>query len=167
MRRRVSRGLSVALVLSLLAGCGLVGRKRYTVSSESMEPTFQVGDVVTAVRTDRDYTPRQGDVVFFTAPASWGGDGVRVSRVIGIPGATVACCDGGGRMTVNGRPLEEPYLKDSQASRVAFGPVTVPAGGLWVQGDNRHISLDSRSYFIRDGIGQATVPVSHVVGVAE
>ncbi|GGP84221.1 hypothetical protein GCM10010140_11530 [Streptosporangium pseudovulgare] len=166
----MSRGLSLTLVLSLLAGCGLAdriaGRRGYTISSESMEPTLRKGSHVTAVEVNRDYTPKQGDVVFFATPASWG-DGIRVARVIGVPGATVACCDDGGRMTVNGRPLEEPYLKESPASRLGFGPVTVPAGSVWVQGDNRHVSIDSRSYLSRDGIGQATVPVTDVVGVAD
>lgn len=131
-----------------------------------MEPTLRKDGHVTAVESDRDYVPRQGDVVFFVTPASWG-DGIRVSRVIGVPGATVVCCDNGGQMIVNGRPLEEPYLKGSPASRLGFGPVTVPAGSVWVQGDNRSVSLDSRSYFLRDGIGHATVPVTDVVGVAD
>ncbi|WP_271222481.1 signal peptidase I [Streptosporangium carneum] len=162
----------MALVLPLAVGCGLAGRigdrvagkERYRIPSEAMEPTIRAGSSVTAVAPEEGYVPKSGDVIVFRVPASWGGPGLRVSRIIGVPGATVACCDDQGRTLLNGRSLQEPYIKEPPASRLDFGPVTVPPGHVWVQGDNRHVSLDSRS---RAGAGDSTVPVSGIVGIVD
>ncbi|TFC49331.1 signal peptidase I [Cryobacterium sp. TMT2-17-1] len=90
-----------------------------------------------------------------------------VKRVIGLPGDDVACCDAAGSTTVNGEPITEPYLKlppgAIRTSEYDFS-VTVPAGGLWVEGDNRYNSADSRLH--TDTPGNGFVPVSHVVGRA-
>jgi signal peptidase I len=88
-----------------------------------------------------------------------------VKRVIGLPGDTVACCDPQGRVTVNDHPLDEPYVFDNTpAPQRPFGPVNVPAGRLFVMGDHRHVSADSRQYL--EDRWQGTVPLDQVIGRA-
>jgi len=90
-----------------------------------------------------------------------------IKRVIGLPGDKVACCNAFGQMTVNGVPLDEPYTKlpagVTRESQNDFS-VTVPAGSLWVEGDNRYNSADSR---LQTGTpSKGFVPESDVVGRA-
>jgi signal peptidase I len=90
-----------------------------------------------------------------------------IKRVIAVGGQTVQCCDGQGHVTVDGRALIEPYVyvSDPQGYRPApFGPVTVPTGRLWVMGDHRDQSADSRAH-IADG-DQGTIAIGDVVGKA-
>lgn len=74
-----------------------------------------------------------------------------IKRVIAVGGDTVACCDRLGRTTVNGTALDEPYIYEpapltpGDAGRI-FGPVTIPKGYLWVMGDHRAASADSRAH---------------------
>jgi signal peptidase I len=85
-----------------------------------------------------------------------------VKRVIGVAGDHVVCCDNNKRITVNGVPLTEPYIyKGDNPSDMNFD-VTVPAGKLWVMGDHRGASADSRYHV--DDINKGMVPVSMVVG---
>ncbi|GGF38745.1 signal peptidase I [Subtercola lobariae] len=90
-----------------------------------------------------------------------------IKRVIGLPGDHVTCCNALGQMMVNDVPLNEPYLKlpdgVTKVSDLAFD-VTVPAGSLWVMGDNRYNSADSR--YNQDKPGGGFVPISDVVGRA-
>ncbi len=87
-----------------------------------------------------------------------------VKRVIAVGGQTVACCDPRNRVLVDEQPLDEPYiyyLPDAGPARQApFGPVTVPAGELWMMGDSRNNSADSRVP------GHGAVPISNVIGLA-
>ncbi|AGW42572.1 hypothetical protein O159_26620 [Leifsonia xyli subsp. cynodontis DSM 46306] len=72
-----------------------------------------------------------------------------IKRVIGLPGDTVSCCSADGRLLVNGKPLGEPYLMLPSGTAAASGVVfrvTVPPDSLWVMGDNRYNSLDSRAH---------------------
>jgi len=91
-----------------------------------------------------------------------------IKRVIGLPGDTVACCDDFGQMSVNGEALDEsPYVKlPPNATKVSKDDfeVTVPEGSLWVMGDNRWNSRDSR--YNRDQPGNGFVPIENVVGRA-
>ncbi|KZM74621.1 signal peptidase I [Nocardia terpenica] len=99
-----------------------------------------------------------------------------VKRVIAVGGQTVQCCDVQGRVMVDGKPLDEPYARyiAPYVPGVAFsnfnplgrefGPVKVPEGNLWVMGDNRNRSADSRAHM--DDRYQGTVPVSDVRGKA-
>jgi signal peptidase I len=92
-----------------------------------------------------------------------------VKRVIATEGQTVQCCDAQGRVTVDGKALDEPYIyQNSPIDSRAFGPVTVPQGRLWVMGDHRSNSADSRVHIgdkysgtiaVKDVIGKAAVVV--------
>jgi len=138
----------------------------------------------------RLHDPRPGDIVVFRAPPSWepeatfakptnpvrralnwvgGAFGLPqpnekdlVKRVIAVGGQTVRCCDAQGRVTVDGHPLDEPYIFENDHRQ--FGPITVPAGRLWVMGDHRADSADSR-FHLEDG-NHGTVPVDNVIGRA-
>jgi signal peptidase I len=166
MRKR----LIVIIVVSWLAtGCGAVGAvahgyHRYSNPGEGMEPTIHRGQTFDArpVKGGR-YEPRRGDVVVFTMPA-WTPVPGRplVKRVVAIGGDTIGCCSNG-HVTLNGAPLSEPYLAP-RTPESTFGPVTVPPGHLWLMGDNRPVSADSRYHF-QDG-DKGTVPASAVIGVA-
>ena len=95
------------------------------------------------------------------------GDNHLIKRVIGLPGDTVVCCDALGAITVNGVPLQETYTSlpegVGEASGVSFS-VTVPDDSLWVMGDNRYNSADSRANLSKPGGG--FVPIGNVVGRA-
>lgn len=87
-----------------------------------------------------------------------------IKRVIAIGGQTVSCCDDRNRVLVDGRALDEPYIyflpEAGAPAQVPFGPVRVPPGQLWVMGDSRNYSVDSRAP------GQGPVPVDDVIGRA-
>lgn len=103
-------------------------------------------------------------VVGLTAPDS---KNHLIKRVIGLPGDRVACCNSIGQMTVNGVPLTEPYVLlppgETKVSKDPFS-VTVPKDSLWVMGDNRYNSRDSR--YNQSDPGRGFVPYSAVVGRA-
>jgi signal peptidase I len=90
-----------------------------------------------------------------------------IKRVIGLPGDHVTCCNALGQMSVNDVPLKEPYIVvpdgETRASKDDFD-TTVPAGSLWVMGDNRYNSKDSR--YNGSTPGKGYVPIDHVVGRA-
>jgi len=103
-------------------------------------------------------------IVGLTAPDS---NDHLIKRVIGLPGDVVACCNAYGQMTVNGVPLDETYLKlppgVTKVSKDDFS-VTVPKDSVWVMGDNRYNSADSR--YNRDKPGNGFVPYDDIVGRA-
>ncbi|MCP2165395.1 signal peptidase I [Goodfellowiella coeruleoviolacea] len=91
-----------------------------------------------------------------------------VKRIIAVGGQTVQCCDEQHRVVVDGKPLDEPYIYwepgTGPEDMRPFGPFTVPEGRLWVMGDNRMDSADSR---VQGGGGEnGTVPVDNVIGKA-
>ncbi|MFF4169294.1 signal peptidase I [Streptomyces sp. NPDC001744] len=157
-------GLAVAVGCVLFLGgfvWGALLYRPYTVPTDSMTPTLDVGSKVLAERVGGDEVKR-GDVIVFTDPL-WGSSPM-VKRVVAVGGDTVACCDATGRLTVDGRGVDEPYLRPGPGGRtVASGQefsVTVPAGNLFLLGDDRHTSLDSRSHL--EDAGRGTVPRSAV-----
>ena len=90
-----------------------------------------------------------------------------IKRVIGLPGDHVVCCNALGQMSVNDVPLAEPYvLMPAGATKVSKDnfDIVVPAHSLWVMGDNRYNSKDSR--YNGDTPGKGFVPISNVVGRA-
>ncbi|WP_019889787.1 signal peptidase I [Streptomyces purpureus] len=154
-------GLAVAVGCVLFLGgfaWGAVQYKPYTVPSDSMTPTVDVGNRVLAQRID-GADVRRGDIVIFK-DAVWS-DLPMIKRVVGVGGDKVACCDTDGRLTINGKAVEEPYLRDKggPASPQNF-TATVPQGNLFLLGDERFTSLDSRVH-LREA-GQGSVPRSAV-----
>jgi signal peptidase I len=90
-----------------------------------------------------------------------------VKRVIATGGQTVQCCDDQNRVLVDGRPLDEPYLYFGLGTGPAqepFPPVTVPPGTVWVMGDNRNNSSDSRRHTSDETTG--AIPLANVIGKA-
>jgi signal peptidase I len=165
-RRRVA-GLS--LVLLMVSGCGLAGRQTFTVPSESMEPTIKKGSKVTARSTGGDYVPRRGDIIVYRAPAGWTHltpGQTYISRVIGVPGDALECCDGSeGPIVVNGEPLHEPYVHPGSSPSALSFSIRVPQDRLWFMGDHRDVSIDSRS--ARGNLGGGTIAATDVVAVVE
>lgn len=164
----VLSSLAVAVGCVLFLGgfaWGAVVYKPYTVPTASMSPTVEAGDRVLAERID-GADVRRGDVVVFT-DSVWG-DQPMVKRVVGVGGDKVACCDADGRLTVNGEPVDEPYLRgQSFGGAEAGAPATpqdftavVPKGQVFLLGDERSTSLDSRVHL--DDPGQGSVPLSAV-----
>ncbi|MEU2672443.1 signal peptidase I [Streptomyces sp. NPDC007164] len=149
-------GLAVAVGCVLFLGgfaWGAVVYKPYTVPTGSMTPTVNAGDRVLAQRIDGSEVHR-GDVVVFTDPA-WG-DMPMVKRVVGIGGDRIACCGKGGRLTVNGKPVDEPYLHAKGLASAENFTAQVPKGQLFLLGDERTASLDSRVHL--NDAGQGSVP---------
>jgi signal peptidase I len=187
--------LVIAFCLAVLIRSFLL--QAFFIPSGSMENTLLVGDRVLVNKIVYDVRdPKRGEIVVFRGPETWApqvidetppgfatklgrtiGDLVGVSRpgakdfikrVIGTPGDKVACCDTQGRVTVNGQPLDEPYVFDNsppdapvsatQCGSRRFKEITVPPGQLFVMGDHRGVSQDSRC--------QGPVPIANVVGRA-
>ncbi|MEU8989718.1 signal peptidase I [Streptomyces sp. NPDC048558] len=140
-------GLAVALGLVLFLGgfaWGAVVYRPYTVPTSSMAPTIGAGDRVLAQRVDGGEV-RRGDVVVFT-DKTWVSNAPVVKRVVAVGGDTVACCTDG-KLTVNGKQIDEPYLaEDGLAELQNFPTVTVPKDRLFLLGDERSGSLDSTAH---------------------
>ncbi|MFD5815046.1 signal peptidase I [Streptomyces sp. NPDC059618] len=140
-------GLAVALGLVLfLGGFGwaAVVYRPYTVPTSSMAPTIKIGDRVLAQRVDGSEV-RRGDVVVFDDKTWVTGSSV-VKRVVAVGGDTVSCCTDG-KLTVNGKQIDESYLPEgSLAELTGFPTVKVPAGRLFLLGDERRGSLDSTAH---------------------
>ncbi|MFD4017488.1 signal peptidase I [Streptomyces sp. SH5] len=160
-------GLAVAVGCVLFLGgfaWAAVVYQPYTIPTDSMAPTVNPGDRVLAERID-GADVRRGDVVVFTDEV-WAATPM-VKRVVGVGGDEVACCDKDGRLTVNGTPVDEPYVAQSPTAGGGKAPAspqefsaTVPRGKLFLLGDERATSLDSRVH-LQDA-GQGSVALSAV-----
>ncbi|MFP8906365.1 signal peptidase I [Streptomyces atacamensis] len=131
----------------------------YAVPTDSMAPTVEAGDRVLAERIDGDEV-RRGDVVVFLDPL-WGNMPV-IKRVVGVGGDTVKCCDGQGKLTVNGDPVDEPYRLERERASFATFEASVPEGQLFLLGDHREGSLDSRTHL--EDANNGSVPREAVTG---
>jgi signal peptidase I len=157
-------GVAVAVGCVLFLGgfaWGAVAYQPFTVPTDSMQPTVDPGDHVLAQRVAAGEV-RRGDVVVFTDPV-WG-DIPMVKRVVAVGGDTVACCDKHDRLTVDGTPITERYLDQPGLASANRFSVRVPAGRLFLLGDNRSVSEDSRSHLTAD---DGTVPATEVKGRVE
>jgi signal peptidase I len=180
----------VALLLAVVIKTYAI--QAFFIPSGSMENTLEINDRVLVNKLVYDVRGiHRGDIVVFNGDGSWDpgtaprdtnfvvkfaqgfasmfgfghpGD-ILIKRVIGLPGDKVACCDAQGRVTVNSVPLtEQSYLYPRDApSEIRFN-IVVPPGRLWVMGDHRLISDDSRSHLGQPGGG--TVPENAVIGRA-
>jgi signal peptidase I len=178
----------VLLAIALLIAIGLKAFlvQSFYIPSESMEPGFVKNDriIVQKVSYWGSGQPERGDIVVFQDPDHWligqeSSPGViarglqyvglyptgghLVKRVIGVAGDHVVCCDEAGKITVNGKALDESsYLPAGTVPSQTPFDVTVPDGMLWVMGDNRMHSGDSRAHVT--GATRGFVPVRLVVG---
>ncbi|NUP41677.1 MAG: signal peptidase I [Streptomyces sp.] len=160
-------GIAVAIGCVLFLGScvwGALVYRPYTVPTTSMVPTVQPGDRLLAQKVSGSDVHR-GDVVVFQDKL-WGSQPL-VKRVVGVGGDVVACCDAQGRLTVNGTPVDETYLKGGAPGTRGGGAAStdpfrtkVPAGELFLLGDNRSVSEDSR--FHLDDAQGGSVPASDV-----
>jgi signal peptidase I len=188
--------LLVAFGLAVLIRTFLL--QAFYIPSGSMEDTLMVGDRVLVNKVVYDIRqPERGEIIVFRGTDNWApemqapttntgpmakvgrtvgdlvgmgqpGEKDFIKRIIGLPGDVVRCCDAQGRVTVNGEPLDEPYVtenspldEDPVVNRCGprkFGPVTVAPGNMWVMGDHRLVSQDSRC--------QGQVPLSNIIGKA-
>ncbi|MGW1751173.1 signal peptidase I [Streptomyces sp. NPDC002092] len=153
-------GLAVALGIVLFLGgfgWGAVVYRPYTVPTTSMTPTIDAGDRVLAQRVDGSEI-RRGDVVVFN-DKSWVTGASVVKRVVAVGGDTVSCCTNG-KLTVNGKQIDEGYLKGSVVEDKNIPTVKVPQGRLFLLGDERQGSLDSSAHL--SDAAQGTVARSAV-----
>lgn len=139
----------------------------FHVPTASMEPTLRPGDVLLADRSTRSEATR-GELVVLDGkdyfPDAQGKDRYLVKRVIAVGGDHVRCCSRDGSLILNGEPLSEPYLAPgTDTSTVAFD-LEVPEGRMFVLGDAREDSTDSRSLLGSPGGGM--IPIDRVVGEA-
>lgn len=141
--QRLSRGLTFLVVLlgALVAGRYFVAEP-LRIETTSMTPTLHAGQHVLADKVSRrNDTWKRGDVVAFRRTDH---GRVLVKRIVGLAGDSVALADG--KLMVNGRQVMEPYAPPKLMDSVYFGPVRVPAGHVFVMGDDRRESVDSRDY---------------------
>ena len=165
----------------------------FFIPSGSMENTLQVGDRIAVNKLASYFSDiKRGEVVVFRDPADWlgatrastdpkaiqliksglvtvgvlpyPGKQYLIKRTIGVGGDTVKCCDSKGYLVVNGVSVKESYIYPGDKPSSAEFDVVIPDGFIWVMGDHRGASADSR--FHTDDINQGMVPLSSVVGRA-
>lgn len=175
--KEVGTVVLVAIVLSFLIKTFLF--RAFYIPSESMVNTLDVNDrIFVNLLVPEPFALQHGDVVVFrdtqgwlapaaekaAGPFTWVQGGLTfigllpdnseqhlVKRVVGLPGDHVVCCDAGGRLMVNGAPLDEGYINPAEVPQVRNFDVVVPEGKVWVMGDNRNHSADSRAHAESNG----------------
>ena len=188
--REVPVLIVIALVLALVIKAFAI--QAFYIPSGSMQNTLEINDRVLVNKVVYHLRPiHRGDIIVFDGTGSWDFDtppassnifskaidefeglvgisqdpNIYIKRVIGLPGDHVVCCNTKGQITVNGVPLtESSYLYPGNAPSTQKFNITVPAGRLWVMGDHRSVSYDSRGHMGDPGGG--TIPESGVIGRA-
>jgi len=135
-RMVLAAGLIAGLVAGRLTLCDPM-----RVSSGSMAPTVCTGDVVVVNHLAGRHGLNIGDIVTFPSPTT---GAKQIKRVVALGGQSIEMADG--VLQVDGRSVDEPYVDAASIDGVYFGPVTVPEGTVFLMGDDRELSLDSRIY---------------------
>ncbi len=182
----------MALVLSFIVKTWLI-QAFYIPSGSMENTLVRDDRVIVSKLTPGPFDLNRGDIVVFKDPGNWLGtipqtdaggtresvkramqfigllpddsDDHLIKRVIGMPGDHVVCCDKDGQLTINGVSITEPYIKpgDTPGGGKASFDITVPPGRVWVMGDHRSDSSDSR--FHDDGTGATgSVPIEDITG---
>jgi len=175
--KEIATVVVIAVVLSFLIKTFLF--RAFFIPSESMVNTLDVDDrIFVNLLVPEPFSLSRGDVVVFRdtkgwlpaapekeqGPFTWIQDGLTfvgllpdnseqhlVKRVIGLPGDHVVCCDAGGKLTINGTAINESYVNPAEVPQIRTFDVVVPEGKVWVMGDNRNHSADSRAHMDSDG----------------
>jgi signal peptidase I len=180
-----------ALIVSIVVKTFLL--HFFYIPSGSMENTLQVGDRIAVNKFGALFSEiKRGEVVVFGDPDNWLGQSSEsinsgpieliksglitvgvlpdpakqylIKRVIGVGGDNVTCCDASGKLQVNGVSITEPYIYEGDAPSDTNFNIDVPQGFIWVMGDHRAASADSRYH--PDSANNGMVPLSKVVGRA-
>ena len=177
--------VGTALVLSILVRTFLI--QAFYVPSASMEDTLQENDRIIVSKISTRFTGiDRSNVIVFHDPGGWLGEGFPnpydtpvgrvlqavgivpsnsgndlVKRVIGVANDQVECCDASGRVTVNGVAIADSYIKEGITSDQVTFSVLVPEGNVFVMGDNRGNSEDSRFHLDKNN---GMVPVEEIIG---
>ncbi|MDQ0633578.1 signal peptidase I [Arthrobacter pascens] len=175
--KEVATVVVIAVVLSFLIKTFLF--RAFWIPSESMVNTLDIDDrIFVNLLVPEPFALSRGDVVVFrdtkgwlppvqekpAGPFTWVQQGLifvgllpdnseqhLVKRVIGLPGDHVICCDAGGKLTINGSAIDETYVNHAETPLIRAFDVVVPQGKVWVMGDNRNHSADSRSHLETNG----------------
>ncbi len=175
--KEIATVVVIAVVLSFLIKTFLF--RAFYIPSESMVNTLDVNDrIFVNLLVPEPFALSRGDVVVFRdtkgwlgpvpeepkGPFTWVQDGLTfvgllpddseqhlVKRVIGLPGDRVICCDAAGKLTINGVPIDETYVNTAEEPKIRAFDVVVPEGKVWVMGDNRNHSADSRAHLDSNG----------------
>ena len=175
--KEVATVVVIAVVLSFLIKTFLF--RAFFIPSESMVNTLDIDDrIFVNLLVPEPFALNRGDVVVFRdtkgwlpaapekaeGPFTWVQDGLTfvgllpdnseqhlVKRVIGLPGDHVVCCGADGKLTINGTAIDEPYVNPAEVPQIRTFDVVVPEGKVWVMGDNRNHSADSRAHTDSDG----------------
>lgn len=172
--KEIATVVVIAVVLSFLIKTFLF--RAFYIPSESMVSTLELDDrIFVNLLVPEPFALSRGDVVVFRDTKGWlpampdsGGQngpfsfvqtGLTfvgllpdtseqhlVKRVVGLPGDHVICCDAAGKLSINGSPIDESYINDAEVPEVQPFDVVVPEGKVWVMGDNRNHSADSRAH---------------------
>ena len=149
--REYAEALIIAVLLALVIRTFVV--QAFKIPSGSMLPTLQIGDHILVNKFIYDFEPvRRGEIIVFKFPQDESRDFVK--RVIGLPGETLEIR--GRQVLINGAPLEEPYAVYSDGPFAQtlelehLGPLVIPPGKLFMMGDNRDHSMDSRVWGLLD-----------------
>jgi signal peptidase I len=185
LARELATVVGMALILSILVRTFLV--QAFYVPSASMEDTLQENDRIIVSKISTRFTGiDRSNVIVFHDPGGWLGEGFPnpydtpvgrvlqavgivpsnsgndlVKRVIGVANDKIECCDAQGQVTVNGVAIADSYIKDGVASDQVTFSVLVPEGYVFVMGDNRGNSEDSRFHLDKNN---GMVPVEEIIG---